>query len=156
MRLRFAAAGKKVSSEADDVSLSAASATQPAAVAAAGARGDAPRDIGDYELELIYFGESDGETDLKEAKAKEEPELAKLEPTESASRSALSLADRRDIFGSSDESDPSSPRWSRLADSEKGGGFGHRDDPDGDVIMHHSPSDRDDPGVGTSVMCMIY
>uniref|UniRef100_M4BAG2 Uncharacterized protein n=1 Tax=Hyaloperonospora arabidopsidis (strain Emoy2) TaxID=559515 RepID=M4BAG2_HYAAE len=151
MRLRSAAAGKTGSPEADDVSSSATSATQPAAGAAAGARGDASRDIGDYELELIYSGESDGETDSKEAKAKDELELAKPEPTKSASRSALSLADLRDIFGSSDESDPPSPRRSRLADSEEGGGFGHRDDLDGDAIMHHSPSDQDDPGVCTSI-----
>ena len=50
MRLRSAAAGETGSPEADDVSSSAAYATQPAAVAAAGACGDAPRDIGDYEL----------------------------------------------------------------------------------------------------------
>ena len=56
MRLRSAEAGVTGSPEAADVSSSAASATQPGAVAAAGARGDAPRDIGDYELELIYAG----------------------------------------------------------------------------------------------------
>ena len=119
MRLHSAASRESGSLEASDVSSSIASATQPAAVAAAGARGDAPRDVGDYELELIYSGESDGETDWKEAKAKEDPELAKSEPTNSASRSALSLADRRDIFGSSDESDPPSPSWGRSAESEK-------------------------------------
>ena len=68
MRLRSAAAGETGSPEAADVSSSAASASQPAAVAAAGARGDAPRDIGDYELELIKSSESNGETDSKEAK----------------------------------------------------------------------------------------
>uniref|UniRef100_M4BZK9 Uncharacterized protein n=1 Tax=Hyaloperonospora arabidopsidis (strain Emoy2) TaxID=559515 RepID=M4BZK9_HYAAE len=99
MRLRSAATGKTGSPEAAEVSSSAASATLPATFATAGARGDAPRDIGDYELELIYSGESDGETDSKEAKAKDEPQLAKPEPTKSASRSALSLVDRRDIFG---------------------------------------------------------
>ena len=77
--------------------------------------------------------------------------MAKPETTESASRSALSLADRRDIFESSDESDPPSPRRSRSAESEKGHGSGHRNDLDGDVIMHQSPSDRDDPGFGTSI-----
>uniref|UniRef100_M4BHI8 Uncharacterized protein n=1 Tax=Hyaloperonospora arabidopsidis (strain Emoy2) TaxID=559515 RepID=M4BHI8_HYAAE len=59
MRLRSATAGETGTPEAADVSSSAA-----------GARGDAPRDIGDYELELIYSGESDGETESKEAKAK--------------------------------------------------------------------------------------
>ena len=77
--------------------------------------------------------------------------MAKPEPTKSVFQSALSLADRRDIFGSSDESDPPSPRRSRWTKSEKGHGFGHRNDLDGDAIMHHSPSDRDDPGVGTSI-----
>ena len=92
MRLRSAAAGETGSPEAADVSSSAASATQPAIAAAADARGDALRDIGDYELELIYSGKSYGATDSKEAKAKDESELAKPEPTKSASRSALSLA----------------------------------------------------------------
>ena len=77
IRPRSAAAGETGSPEAADVSSSGASSTQPAALAAAGARSDAPRDIGDYELELIYSGESDGETDLKETKAKDEAELAK-------------------------------------------------------------------------------
>ena len=67
MRLRPTAAEERRSPEAANVSSSAA----------AGTRGDAPRDFGDYELKLIYSGESDGETDSKEAKAKEEPELAK-------------------------------------------------------------------------------
>uniref|UniRef100_M4C4R3 Uncharacterized protein n=1 Tax=Hyaloperonospora arabidopsidis (strain Emoy2) TaxID=559515 RepID=M4C4R3_HYAAE len=132
MRLRSAAAGETATLEAADVSSSAASASQPAAVAAAGARGDAPRDIGDYELELIYSGGPDGETDSKEEKANDESDLAKPEPTKSASRSALSLADRRDIFGSSDESTPPSPRRGRSAESEKS----HRKDLDGDAIMH--------------------
>ena len=63
MRLRSAATGKTGSPEAAEVSSSAASATLPATFATAGARGDAPHDIGDYELELIYSGESDVETD---------------------------------------------------------------------------------------------
>ena len=70
--------------------------------------------------------------------------MAKPEPTKSASRSALSLADRRNIFGSPD---PPSPRRSRSTESE----LSHQNDRDGDAIMHHSPSDRDDPGVGTSI-----
>ena len=68
MRLRSAAAGETGSPEEADVSSSDASVTQSAPVAAAGARGDAPRDIGDYELELIYSGESDGETDSRRRK----------------------------------------------------------------------------------------
>ena len=72
---------------------------------------------------------SDGETDSKEAKAKNEPELSEPEPTKSASRSALSLADRCDIFGSSDESDPPSPRRSRSTESE----ISHCNDLDYDV-----------------------
>uniref|UniRef100_M4BV62 Uncharacterized protein n=1 Tax=Hyaloperonospora arabidopsidis (strain Emoy2) TaxID=559515 RepID=M4BV62_HYAAE len=45
MRLRSAAAGETEPPEAADVSSSTASATQPAAVTAAGTRGDAPHDI---------------------------------------------------------------------------------------------------------------
>ena len=77
--------------------------------------------------------------------------MAKPEPTKSATRSALILAGRRDMFGSSDDSDPPSLRRSRSAESEKGYGFGHWNDLDCDAIMHHSPGDRDDPGVGTSI-----
>ena len=77
MRLRSADAGETGSPEAADVSSSGASATQPAAVATAGARGDAPRDIGDYELELIYSSDSDDEyTNSNKAETKKEPKVA--------------------------------------------------------------------------------
>ena len=53
MRLRSAAAGESRKSKlAGDISF-AASATLPAAVSAGGSRCDAPRDIGDYDLDLI-------------------------------------------------------------------------------------------------------
>ena len=54
---------KTLNAAGDDPS--AASATQPATIAAVGSRGDAPCDIGDYELQLIHYGKSDGDTDSK-------------------------------------------------------------------------------------------
>ena len=59
--------------------------------AAVGLHGDAPRIIGDYEIELIYSGLLDGNTDSKKATTEKDPEVAKPESTKSASRSAMSL-----------------------------------------------------------------
>ena len=55
MRLHSAAVGEAKSSVEGD-NKSAGSTAQTAAVAAVGSRGDAPRDIRDYGLELIYSG----------------------------------------------------------------------------------------------------
>ena len=101
----------KISNASGDTP-TAASSTQPAAVAAVGSRSDVPRDIGDYELELIYSGGSDCGNDSKKKVAKIEPDVTKSESTKSDSRSAMSLVKRRDIVGSSDASDDSSSRRS--------------------------------------------
>ena len=63
MRLRSAIAEEAKTLNAASNRLPAASSTQPAAVAAVGLRGDAPRGLEDYDLELIYFVESNGNTD---------------------------------------------------------------------------------------------
>ena len=83
------------------------------AVAAEGSSDASLRDIEDYELELIYSGGSDSDTDSKKTTAMIEPDLVKPKPTKSDLRSAMILDERRDIFGSSDESDTPSPRRSR-------------------------------------------
>ena len=62
MRLHYAAAEEAKTSNAADENPSAASSTQPAAVAAVGLRGDAPCGLEDKDLELKYFGESDCDT----------------------------------------------------------------------------------------------
>ena len=142
IRLSSAAAAAKTSNAAGENS-SAASAVQTAADAAVSSRGDAPRDIGDYELELIYSSDSDDEyTNSNKAETKKEPKVAKLEPTKSASRSVMSLAERHDISGSSDELALSSTRRSHSLDSARGGGSGHRNDVNDDALMHHYQDDR--------------
>ena len=61
--------------------------------------------------------------------------MAKLEPTESASRTDMSLAERHDIFGSSDEPDYPSPRRSSSLDNARDSGSGHRNVDDDDDLM---------------------
>ena len=86
--------------------LFAASALQPAVVAFLVSRGGAPLFIEDCELNLVYSGESDNDSDSKKAEeAESNPEAAKLKLTESALRGSMSLGERCDTFGSSDESD---------------------------------------------------
>ena len=118
MILRSASAEEANTFTGADKSPYAVPAAQPAAVAAVSSRGELPHDIGDYDLDLIYFGESDKKTNAKTKATKTETDVARPEPTKSDSRSAISLAERSDIFGSSDESDASSPRRSRSLESD--------------------------------------
>uniref|UniRef100_M4BZI3 RxLR effector candidate protein n=1 Tax=Hyaloperonospora arabidopsidis (strain Emoy2) TaxID=559515 RepID=M4BZI3_HYAAE len=151
MRLRSSAAEEVRTLNAAGDNLSAASSSQPASDTAVGSRGDAPRDIEDYELKLIYSGESDGDTDSKKPATNKVPDSAKPASTKSDSRSAMSLAERRDIFGSSDELDDPSPRRSRSLESDRGRGSGQCNDDNGDAVMCHDQDDRIGHGVGTSI-----
>ena len=61
----------------------------------------------------------------------------------------MSLAERRDIFRSSEESDNPSPRRSRSLESDRGGDMGEFNDDGGDAVMRHNQDDRTGSGVGT-------
>ena len=62
MRLRSAASDDAKALSAAGDNLPDASSAQPASGAAACSCGDAPHGLEDYELELIYSGEPDGDT----------------------------------------------------------------------------------------------
>ena len=95
MRLRSAAAGETGSPEAADVSSSASSATLPAAVAAAGARGD--------ESEIMSLSSYTlASPTVRPTRRRRKPRKSQIWLNRSRlSRlleARLSLADRRDIF----------------------------------------------------------
>ena len=106
--------------------MNAAGANLHVASSGAGSRGDEPRGLEGYDLGLIYSGNSDSDNDSKKAVTKTDPKAATTEPIKSVSRSAMSLAERRDIFGSSDSSEDPSPRRSRSLESNQSGGKSHR------------------------------
>ena len=109
------------------------------ASSSAGLRGDAPRGLEVYGLEPINSGEPDG---INSTNAD-----AKTEPSKSVWRSAMSLTEHRDNFGSSDESDASSPRRSCSLESNQGGGKSQSNYDDGDAVMRHNQNDRAGRGV---------
>uniref|UniRef100_M4B650 RxLR effector candidate protein n=1 Tax=Hyaloperonospora arabidopsidis (strain Emoy2) TaxID=559515 RepID=M4B650_HYAAE len=63
----------------------------------------------------------------------------------------MSLAERRDIFGSSDESDTPSPRKSRSPESNQGGAKSQSNYDDGDSVMRHNQDESAGRSVRTSI-----
>ena len=115
-RLNAAASGSALESAVDDSS-SAAASSQPAAPDAAGACGNNPRADDGSELELIYSGESDGDSDSKKNTSPPgspvaDPDRARL--TGSGERGA----ELAETFGPSDSGDESSS----LSENRGGGG----------------------------------
>uniref|UniRef100_M4C0T8 Uncharacterized protein n=1 Tax=Hyaloperonospora arabidopsidis (strain Emoy2) TaxID=559515 RepID=M4C0T8_HYAAE len=91
---------------------------------------------------------------LDEGCHEDRAETATTEPRKSVSRSAMRLAERRDIFGSSDESDAPSPRRSLSLESNQGGGKSQSNYNGGDADMRHNRDEHAGRGVGTSIDIM--
>uniref|UniRef100_M4B1P1 RxLR effector candidate protein n=1 Tax=Hyaloperonospora arabidopsidis (strain Emoy2) TaxID=559515 RepID=M4B1P1_HYAAE len=142
------AAIRQRSSAADEAkavnSAGTAGETLPTPSSGTGSHGGAPRGLEDYDLELIYSSGSDGDTESTKSGTKPEP-------SKSVSQSVMSIAEPRNIFGSSEDSDASSLRRSRLLESNQGGGKSQSNYDDGDAVMHHNQDDHAERGVGTSI-----
>ena len=76
-RLRSPAAEEAKTLNAAGDNPPATLSSHPVVVDAVSSRGVSPRDIEEYELELIYSGESDGDTESKKPAAVPEPDVAK-------------------------------------------------------------------------------